>query len=151
MTEKKENVAKNYFPVRVNNATTLELLNDLIEEKVFDSTNILINKILDAGIVDFARRYLKKKISTTGEPSEEQQYSVPRGVKQVEHTVDDMYVVVSLLEYLVTSIFNERCATLAGEKVSAENMRAGHYSELTSGLQEVKKLIDRQQTKRSEK
>ena len=147
-----ENTNNNVFTLRVNNAATLDLLNELSASGMFESGNVLLNKVLDFGIVDFARRHLKKRFPVGQElESEYTQYNIPKILKNIERGIDDIYVMAGVLEFLATSLFNERCATLAGDKVAADDMKSGHYGELIASLQEIKKTLGQQQTKRSEK
>jgi hypothetical protein len=149
---KKEDTSKNYFTVRVSDATTLGLLYDLFYTNAFESMNVLLNKIIDVGIVDFARKYLHKHIPTTpANQSSATIHDIPRALKQVEHTTDDMFVMAGISEYMLTTIFNVKYAELSGQKVSAEDLHSGIYSELPPNLQAIKQEIVRQHSKRSSK
>ena len=149
----KKTQRKNVFTLRVNNKNTFDIFNALLGTKFFESANVLLNKILDAGVPEFAKRYLGKDVKTvktgTAGADAKAEFDLPRSVKQIEKTLDDMYVNTSVLEYMMAKIYNERLHELRGEKLTVADLEGGLLSQLPPDLQAIKDSIMAEQSRRN--
>jgi hypothetical protein len=148
-----KNTKKNAFTLRIGNANTLALFDDLLATKIFESKNTLANKILDAGIVGFAEKYLCKDVKTSlqNEPGQVGKDIVARDIRQIKATTEDTYVILMTLERLLSAVYNAKVAELQGETVSPDEFTSGILSELPEELQTIKDEIVRLRAGRAKK
>jgi hypothetical protein len=138
------NTKKNAFTLRIGNLSTLSLFDELLATKIFESKNILANKIIDACIGDFANKYLGKDVKTSlHEPAPERKDIFTRDIKQIKSTTEDTYVILTTLERLLSAIYNIAVAELSGEKVSADEVASGILSDLPAEFQIIKDEVVR--------
>jgi predicted aspartyl protease len=139
-----KNTNKNIFTLRINNKTTLEFFNDLLNTKVFESANVLLNKILDTGIQGFVKTYLRKDVFTSlQEKPPERKDVFTADMKQIKATTEDTYVILTTLERLLSALYNIKVSELSGENVSPDEVTSGILSDLPPEFQTVKDEVVR--------
>jgi hypothetical protein len=150
MKKTQEETMQNAFTLRINNVVTMGLFDELLKTKIFGSKNDLANKILDAGIRDIARKHLGKRFKED-EQDEISLRDIPRALKQIEHTTDDLYVGGEINTYMIATLFNIKMEELSGVRIAAEDVKSGVYSVLPTRLHGIKKGVTRAAAKRGDK
>lgn len=142
-----KNTKKNAFTLRITDAKTLAIFDDLLATKAFESKNVLANKIIAFGIKDFAAMYLpgyKSKQPTAVAPAQDS-----KTLKQVKATTDDVHVMLMIVERMLATLYNVKALELQGEKVSAEEYNTGMLSDLPQDYAEMKDEIIRMRVRRT--
>ena len=138
---------KNSFHIRVYDDDVLTSVYELFGTGEFPTMNELFNKALAVGIEEIYKKYGKRKaLAPEIQPANDFRGvdELLRRVKSTEMTVDDVFVMMSVLEMLATTLFNVERARAAGEPVSVELLDSGYFSTLPENLQAVKnELINR--------
>ncbi len=148
--------SKNTFTVRVYNEDLFIALNELMATNQFESRNDLLNRALKIGIekmyIDFGKRRALAQDSPPAIPVNVKLDDIERRVKQNSITVDDLFVMMSMIETLTTTIYNLERTKAQGDPVSAELMDSGFYATLPPEYQAVKdELIKKMSRKHGEK
>lgn len=148
MVNKKEDRKKNSFFVRIYDDDLLTSIIELNNTGQFSSTNELLTQALAIGIEKIYLTFGKKKsLSTSIEPTVPTTQKIDELLYRVENmelTSNDLFVMMSVLEVMITTLYNVEAAKSDGEAVSAELMDSGYYSALPVRYQEIKdKLIKR--------
>lgn len=144
---------KNAFYVRIYDDDVLTGVYELFATKQFDSMNDLLCKALSIGIDKMYLAYGKKRaLSSVGDPSvpeTEKTEEILRRLKNMEMTINDLFVMLSVIENMETTLYNVEAAKSSGEAVSAELMDSGYFSALPERYQAIKdKLIARIEKKK---
>lgn len=142
---KKSEIRKNLFTLRIYDDDTLTNLNELQKTGQFDSTNELLNKVVEKGAEALLVSFGKRKLLSNND-------NLPQGISLLEiknklgsisTTLDDIFVITSIVETLGAMLFNIEYAKITGEPITAELLQSGAYSDLPEWLQEVKDIIIR--------
>lgn len=143
-----KNTKKNAFTLRITDAKTLSIFDDLLATKAFESKNVLANKIIAFGIKDFAAMYMlpgyKSKQPTAVAPARDS-----KTLKQVKATTDDVHVMLMIVERMLATLYNTKALELQGEKVSFEEYNTGMLSDLPTDYEEMKDEIIRMRVRRT--
>jgi hypothetical protein len=138
------NTRKNAFTLRIGSVSTLALFDELLATKIFESKNVLANKIIDTGIQEFVKVYLRKDVKTSlQEKPPERKDIFTNDIKQIKATTEDTYVILTTLERLLSALYNIKVAELSGEKVSPDEVTSGILSDLPAEFQTVKDEVVR--------
>lgn len=145
----------NSFHLRIYDDDLLTSIYELNDTGQFDSMNDLLCRALAIGVEKIYLAYGKKKaLSSAVEPSvpeTEKTEEILRRVKHMELTVNDLFVMLSVIENMETTLYNVEAAKSSGETVSAELMDNGYFSSLPERYQAIKdKLIARIEKKHKE-
>lgn len=143
---------KNTFYIRVYDDDVLTSVYELYGTKQFDSMNDLMNKALAIGLEKIYLSYGKRRaLSSAVEPEtpiSESHREVINRLKNMELTINDLFVMMNVLEIMSATLYNVEVAKNSGETVSAELMDSGYFSNLPERYQEIKdKLIRRLERK----
>lgn len=145
-----KNTKKNKLTVRLTDAKTLSLFNELLATKIFDSQNVLANKIIDFAIKDFAAIYLPGyKQTKQSAASAQVDAKIERLLKQIKATVEDTHVMYMVVVRMLATLYNTKGAELNGEKVSAEEFSTGMLTDLPPEFQDMEQEIIQGRVKRS--
>lgn len=140
----------NSFHIRVYDDDVLTSIYELFSTKEFPTMNDLLNRALAVGIEEIYKKYGKRKaLAAETEPMRDLRGvdELLRRVKSTEMTVDDLFVMMSIIELLATTLFNAQRARTAGEPVSVELLDSGYFSTLPENLQAVKDELIRRREK----
>lgn len=153
MPKKTQDKKKNSFYVRIYDDDLLTSIYELNDTRQFDSMNELLCKAVAIGVEKIYLAYGKKKaLSSAVEPSvpeAEKTEEILRRLKHMELTVNDLFVMLSVIENMETTLYNVEAAKSNGEAVSAELMDSGYFSSLPERYQAIKdKLISRIEKKK---
>ncbi len=145
-----KNTKKNKLTVRLADAKTLSLFNELLATKAFQSQNVLANKIIDFAIKDFATIYLPG-YKQTKQPAASAQLDAKaeRMLKQIKATVEDTHVMYMVIERMVATLYNTKAAELNGEKVSPEEFGTGMMTDLPPEFQDMEQGVIQGRVRRS--
>lgn len=139
----------NSFHIRVYDDDVLTSFYELFATKEFPTMNDLLNRALAVGIEEIYKKYGKRKaLAPATDPVRDLRgvEELLKRVKSTEATVDDLFVMMSIIEMLATTLFNTQRARSAGEPVSVELLDSGYFSTLPENLQAVKdELIHRRE------
>lgn len=143
----------NSFHLRIYDDDLLTSIYELNDTGQFDSMNELLCKAVAIGIEKIYLAYGKKKaLSSVVEPcvpEAEKTEEILRRIKHMELTVNDLFVMLSVIENMETTLYNVEAAKSSGEAVSAELMDSGYFSSLPERYQAIKdKLIARIEKKK---
>lgn len=143
----------NSFHLRIYDDDLLTSIYELNDTGQFDSMNELLCKAVAIGVEKIYLAYGKKKaLSLAVEPSvpeTEKTEEILRRLKHMELTVNDLFVMLSVIENMETTLYNVEAAKSSGEAVSAELMDSGYFSSLPERYQAIKdKLIARIEKKK---
>lgn len=146
----KKNTKKNGFTLRFTDAKVALLFDELLATKIFESKNVLVNKIIDFAIKDFAAIYLPG-YKQTKQPAASAQVDakIERLLKQIKATVEDTHVMYMVVVRMLATLYNTKGAELNGEKVSAEEFSTGMLTDLPPEFQDMEEEIIQGRVKRS--
>lgn len=131
-----KNTKKNAFTLRITDAKTLSLFDELFATKAFESKNVLANKIIAFGIEHFAELYLsgyKPKQAAATAPAQNDN----KTMKQVKATVEDTHVMLMIIERMIATLYNTKAVELQGEKVTAEEFGTGLLADLPENFKDM--------------
>ena len=152
MKDKKKN---NAFYIRVYDDDILTSLYELFDTKQFDSMNDLMNKAISIGIEQIYLTFGKRRALTSSIepviPNTETTKEVLHRLKDMELTTNDLFVILNVLEVMITTLYNVEVAKNNGESVSAELMDSGYYSTLPEQYQSIKDTLIRRIEKKNQK
>ena len=152
MKDKKKN---NAFYIRVYDDDILTSLYELFDTKQVDSMNDLMNKAISIGIEQIYLTFGKRRALTSSIepviPNTETTKEVLHRLKDMELTTNDLFVILNVLEVMITTLYNVEVAKNNGESVSAELMDSGYYSTLPEQYQSIKDTLIRRIEKKNQK
>ncbi len=151
----RDNKKNNAFYVRVYDDDVLTSLYELIDTKQFDSMNDLMNQALSIGIEKIYLTFGKRRALTSAIepviPNAENTKEVLHKLKSMELTINDLFVILNVLEVMITTLYNVEVAKNTGESVSAELMDSGYFSTLPEQYQSIKDTLIRRIEKKNQK
>ncbi|MDE6059370.1 MAG: hypothetical protein K2G44_04935 [Clostridia bacterium] len=154
MKEQKTQKRRNQFPLRIYNEDVLITLEELYATNQFESMNDLLGRAVKIGAeeiyANFGKRRSLGKDEPTGENLKTKLDELSRHEKRTSLTVDDIFVMLSVLETMLSSLYNIEHARIRGEEVSAELMDVGYYAQLPKDFQLVKDELIAQMKKKNE-
>ena len=121
-----EEVTKSIFKLETLNKEIQLLFEKIFATKHFANRMELMNKVFEQGVRCLAEKYLSKN-----KTKEEKELS------RVRHIIEDSHVNLTILERLVTSLYNIKLAELLGKKISSEEVSNGLYAELPIELKQM--------------
>ena len=138
----------NSFHVRIYDDELLTELYALAELKEFSSMNELMNTALSIGI---EKMYLDRGKRKSFAESKSQPTTptanfdeMLKKLKGAELTLDDIFVMMNVMEMLLTTLYNNEVMKIKGEPVGIELLESGYMAQLPENIQQVKdKLIRR--------
>ena len=146
-TQEKKEV--NAYKVRIYYDPLFQAVEDLYKSGQFESRNDLLNRAIENGIAELYREYgidyetrepvvppLVEEVKSTLEEVRQKQ-------RTLERLTNDVFVMMSVLETMITTMYNIEAAKLKGKKVDGALMDTGYYSELPKSFQEVKDALIR--------
>ena len=164
MRKEKKNTRKNEFKVRIYDDDVLTSIDELLGTKDFSSTNDLLNQAVERGINEIYQAYGKAKklsapldINTDGNTHTHMR-DIKNKLSRIALTIDDLFVLLSTNEALLSTVFNVVMAHENGEIVSEESIEQGGYSDLPQFIKTVREKIilglertkEKEQTKSNE-
>ncbi|MDR3262964.1 MAG: hypothetical protein LBT30_01475 [Clostridiales bacterium] len=149
----KEKLKKIQHTVRIYDDDLLSYIEELHQTKQFNSRNDVINKGIEFGIPMLYKEIFGKRLKEFGAllPARdtENEQLVVKKLKEISLTTDDIFIVLNLLEYLTTTIYNIELSKLNGISITDDEVRSGLLSELPSNLQKVKDEVVKRHNKKS--
>lgn len=146
---------KNTFYVRIYDDDILTSVYELFETKQFASMNDLMNKALALGIEKIYLTYGKRRALSSAiepeTPASESLEKVSQQLRNMELTINDLFVMMNVLEIMSATLYNVEVAKNSGEAVSAELMDSGYFSTLPERYQEIKDKLIRRMEKKNRK
>ena len=145
MVEGKQGKRKMAFLVRIYDIPTLDNLDALMASGNFDSYNALLGKTVQIGAETLLGSMNKAKALADAAAAEAQKDSaaqlaaIEKRVKDAARQSDELFIITSLIQTMVTTLYNVEIAHIHGEEVSAELMDSGYFSDLPEMLQQVYK------------
>ncbi len=153
MKGQKPQKRNNYFPLRVYNEDVLVTLEELYSTNQFESMNDLLGRAVKIGAEEIYKNFGKRKALGV-EPTEDNLKTkldeLSHHEKRTSLTVDDIFVMLNVLETMVSTLYNIEHNRLQGEQVSAELMDAGFYAHLPDDFQAVKDELIKRMNKNNE-
>lgn len=147
MPSKTQDKKRNSFWLRVYDNDVLTSIYELIDTKQFDSMNDLLGRAVAIGIEKIYAEFGKRKaLSSPIAPAVPDDRKIDEAIKrlrEMELTVNDVFVMMSIIETMTTTLYNIEAAKSKGEPVSAELMDSGFFAELPKSFQEVKDTLIR--------
>lgn len=138
---------RNSFMLRIYDNEVLTSVYELIETKQFESMNDLLGRAVAIGIEKIYAEFGKRKaLSSPVTPTVPDERKIDEAIKRLrdmELTVNDIFVMMSVIETMTTTIYNVEAARAKGDVVSAELMDSGFFAELPKSYQEVKDQLIR--------
>lgn len=145
---------KNSFYLRIYDDDLLTSVYELAETQQFSSMNDLLCQALAIGIEKIYLKFGKRKaLSSTVEPVVSEMQKTDEllyRVKNMELTIDDIFVMLNIIEIMTTTLYNVEAAKTNNEtEITAELMDSGYFSMLPGRYQDIKdKLISRIEKKK---
>lgn len=142
---KKTEKRKNEFKLRIYDEDTLINLDELQKTGQFGSMNELLNKVIEKGAGLMLASFGKKGVLSddVNNLSGTSSLEIKNRLLSMSRTLDDIFVIVSIIETLGAMLFNIENAKITNEPITAELLQSGAYSDLPDWLQEVKDVIIR--------
>lgn len=154
MKEPKIQKRRNQFPLRIYHEDVLITLEELYATNQFESMNDLLNRAVKIGAEEIYKSFGKRGALGESELAGENLKSILDELSHHERrtslTVDDIFVMLNVLETMVSSLYNIENARIRGEQVSAELMDVGFYAQLPKDFQLVKDELIRHMNKKNE-
>lgn len=148
-TMKKPEKRKNEFKLRIYDEDTLINLDELLKTGHFDSMNGLLNKVIEKGAATMLASYGKHRaLSDDDIPYGTSMLEITKKLTSMTGTLDDIFVLMSIVETLCAIQFNIEVAKITGEPVTEELLQSGAFSDLPEWLQDVKDTIIRSNLRR---
>lgn len=116
----------NIFKLETLNKETQVLFERIFATKLFASRMELVDKVFESGVRCLAEKYLS-----------EDKLRNEKELSRVRHIIEDSHVNLTILERLVTSLYNIKLAELLGKKISSEEVSNGLYAELPIELKQM--------------
>lgn len=129
-----------YFTLRVHNADTLALINELAVK--LGNRNAVLNDALDIGVPILYARIFGKDVKQSREQKSHSP-SVGRELKELRRVIDDLFIEMNVQETMLAGLFNALIAYLAGTVINAESLIDGSLCDLPELVAKIKEdLID---------
>lgn len=140
--------------VRIYDDELLTYIDELYNTGNFPSKNAVINKSIEFGIPLLYKELLGKKLKENGaldtNQRKENEEMISKMLREIRLTTDDIFIVLNIIEYLTTTIFNMELSKLTNISITDDQVRAGLLSDLPDNLQKVKnEVVNRHNKKRS--
>ena len=136
------------FLVRLNNSDVADMINEIEQAGVYKSKNELINKILEYGVPEvyervFGRRKNTKSVTgnTGTEVVLEQLSEIGARQKKEVKEHDELFALMTVIEFLTTTLVNIELAKSEGVAVSKTDVENGLYASLPEKLERLKNEI----------
>lgn len=137
---KSHNKEPTFFALRIHNADTLQLVNELAAK--FKNRNAVLNDALDIGVPILYARIFGKDVKQSRE-SKSYSPSVGREIKELRRVIDDLFIEMNVQETMLAGLFNALVAQLDGDAVNPEGLRDGSLCDLPELVARIKDdLID---------
>ena len=147
MPKKTQDKKKNMFSVRIYDDDVLTSVYELWETRQFDSLNDLLGRAVAIGIEEIYAEFGKRKaLSSPITPEVPDERKIDEAIKRLrdmELTLNDTFVMMSVIETMTTTLYNIEAAKTRGGEISAELMDSGFFAELPNSYQEVKDQLIR--------
>ncbi len=130
----------NSFRLRVYDDELLTALYALADNGKFSSMNELLNRALTVGVKQMKegdKRQIQSE-KAVFERSDDKLNELNKKVKDVSVTVDDIFVMMNVMEMLVSTLYNAELMRVKNEAVSSELIESGYLSSLPDYIQRVK-------------
>jgi hypothetical protein len=152
-TQKKK--VQNQFVLRVYDNDVLTNLTELFATGQFESMNELLNKALCIGAekiyLDFGKkRALTGAVMPEVNTDSERLNEILKRTKAVELTVDDVFVMMTAMEMLLSTVYNIEESKVEGKPVSIDMMQSGMLSVLPEHVRIAKERLQSRFSKRKE-
>ena len=139
---------RNMFSVRIYDNDVLTSVYELFATKQFDSMNDLLSRSVAIGIekiyAEFGTRKALSAPVVPAVPDERKLDEALKRLRDMELTLNDTFVMMSVIETMTTTLYNIEAAKTRGDEISPELMDSGFFAELPKSYQEVKdQLISR--------
>lgn len=138
---KKLNPDANVFSVVIHDEDTVLLIKELT--KIRSNRNAILNDALKLGVPTLYERVFGKEIKTQNKPKSDYSPSVGRELKELRHVIDDLFIEMSIIETMISGLFNAKCMQLDGNDVNAEGLRDGSLCDLPELVAGVKEDLTR--------
>lgn len=153
-TKKSNDIRKFSQTIRIYDEQMLDYIDELISAGFFTSKNEIINRAVEYGLPLVYRELFGKKIAV-GSKSEtatkaDDDEQLRKDMREIRLTLDDLFVVTNIIEYMTTTSYNLKLADINGITVADDDVRSGIYSQLPRQLQEIKnEILQRKAKKRN--
>lgn len=131
--------------LRLNNIDVLTMINEIEATGIYKSKNELINKMLEYGAPEVYNRVFKKNTYTksTGgiELLIEKLDNIEARQKRRTGTENEIFSLLSIIEFLTTTLLNIEISKAEGRTVSADGITAGIYATLPEKLEKLKSQL----------
>lgn len=153
LQKKKENLNTNRYPLRIADQDIIKWIDEIAKTNVFRSKNEILNHALRLSIPIiykdvFDRNRVPGRSLVQNLDESDKTFPVElleKKIKEMSFTTDEMFVVLNIIEYLITNLFNIELAKINGQSISDAEIRNGLLSNLPANLQRVKdEMINRQ-------
>ena len=133
--------------LRLSNLDVIEMIGELDEAKIYKSKNELINKMLEYGAPELYTRifgkakYTKVTTSSSVELILEKLDEMTSRQRSSANTENELFSLLSIIEFLTTTLLNIELAKANGETVTEGQVTAGLYSTLPPKLEALKNKL----------
>lgn len=147
---KKPEKRKNEFKLRIYDEDTLINLDELQKTGYFGNMNELLNKVIEKGAAAMLASFGKRGVLSddSNNPQGTSLLEIKNKLSSMSSTLDNIFVLTSIVETLGAIQFNIENAKISGEPVTEELLQSGAFSDLPEWLQEVKDVIIRSSQRR---
>ncbi len=115
------------FTIRIHDAKTLELINELTAK--LGNRNAVLNDALKLGAPTLYARVFGKEVETEKIQSKHSP-TVGRELKELRRGSDDIFIELAVIETMIAGLYNVKIAQLSGEDVNAESLIDGSMCDL---------------------
>ncbi len=156
MKGQKTQKRRNQFPLRIYHEDVLITLEELYATNHFESMNDLLCRVVKIGAEELYKQFGKRRAlggdEFAGDNLRSKLDELTHYERRTSLTVDDIFVMLNVLETMITTLYNIEHARIRGEQVSTELMDVGYYAQLPTDFQAVKdELINRMNKKNEDK
>jgi hypothetical protein len=155
--KKPREITKNAFTVRLKNNAVLSALKELFGTRIYGTVGELINRCIEVGADNLYRKLYNGNLyesegipaaspSSTPQSAED----IRHALREIKNTTDDVFVVLNLLEYMLTTLYNVTAAKVAGTPVSEDMMRTGLLAAMPEEIEGIKREIVAQYSRKTE-
>lgn len=134
--------------LRLNNADVAAMIDEIEAKGIYKSRNELINKMLQYGAPELynrlfdTKKYTKTVTGNSGaEIVLEQLNDIATRQRNEATAHDEIFTLLSIIEFLTTTLLNIELAKSKGEPVSSSDVENGLYSTLPAKLEKLKNSI----------
>lgn len=148
---KAQDKKNNSFRIRVYDDELLTSINELFELKEWKTMNEFLCTALGIGVqkmyVERGKRKMLAK-DVIEESSDSKLDELMKSSKANTKTLDDVFVMLNVVEMLMSTLYNVELCERKGESVSSEMIESGYLSELPRNIQRVKDSLIKRFTKK---